>query len=91
MQAANSASHSCWMQPKSPPQVGRFCTAQASTWSTKNCTSAQPRETQLATQVTLKSGGLELMSMQPNAQVTISRQPIASHSPQSAGQMAQVS
>ena len=31
MQAANSASHCCWMQPKSPPQVGRLATAQLST------------------------------------------------------------
>ena len=33
-----------------------MATAQVRTWSTKNCTSAQPSATQLATQVMLKPG-----------------------------------
>src|SRR5262245_29051783 len=79
------------MHSWSPPQTGSAETAQLSTWSTKNCTSAQPRATQLATQVTLNSGGNEPRSMHSNAQVTISMQPSVVQVPQSWGQMAQVS
>src|SRR5690349_16465543 len=91
MQAANSASHSLWMHWKSPPHVPSAPTAQVRTWSTKNCTSAQPSATQFATQVTLKAGGSTLRSMHPKAQVTTSRQPLGWQAPQSCGQMAQVS
>ena len=56
MHAAISASHELCRQPKSPPHWGRFEAAHVSTWSTKNCTSAHPSETQFATHVTLNAG-----------------------------------
>src|SRR5262245_27238044 len=80
------------MHSGSPPHwLKPFAIAQLSTWSTKNCTSAQPSATQLETHVMLNSGGMDPRSMQPKAHVTISMQPIASHLPQSSGHMAQVS
>jgi hypothetical protein len=79
------------MQPKSPPQLGSADTAHVRTWSTKNWTSAQPCETQFATQVMLKAGGSCSRSMHWKAQVTISKQVIGWHCPQSCGQMPQVS
>jgi hypothetical protein len=56
--------------------VGSAVTAQVKTWSTKNCTSAQPSDTQLETQVMLNAGGFCSRSMHWNAQVTISKQVI---------------
>jgi hypothetical protein len=64
---------------------------QVSTASTKNCTSEQPWATQLATHVTLKEGGTALMSTHWSAQPTTSRHVFGTHSPQSAGQIEQVS
>jgi hypothetical protein len=72
-------------------QLPRLAMKQLTAWSAKYPALAHPRATQSPTQVRLKAGGFAFRSMQPNAQVRISKQLMVVHCPQSCGQLTHVS
>jgi hypothetical protein len=91
MQAATCESQALSRQVRLAPHVPMLATKQSNAWSKKYCALAHPRATQSPTHDTLTIGGDEVASMHGNAQVSISKQPMVTQSPQSDGQLAHVS
>ena len=72
---------------KFDPHMPMCWMKQVNAWSKKNCALGQPRATQSATHVML----VDVPMMHFVAHVSIERQPIVTQSPQSSGQLEQVS